>query len=235
MRTALFSDIHGNAVAFAAFLGDLEQHSVDRLVCLGDAIQGGPQPAECVRRLRALDCLVVMGNADWYVLTGETGEPETDAHARMREWTLAQLSGDDLAFMRGFQPTVDAPGLLAFHGSPGSFEELILPTTAEDEFRRMLGGADAPLLAGGHVHLQFTRRRGDSVFVNPGSVGLAYDHEQPADDVRLDPWAQYAIVDAAAMSVEFRRVPFDREEVIASYEESGAPHPERAAAWAARG
>ena len=236
MRTALFSDVHGNAVAFDAFISDLERRPVDRIVCLGDAVQGGPEPAVCVARLRELRCPVVMGNADWYVLTGETAEPETDQHRSMREWTLAQLSDDDIAFVRSFRPTVELPGLLAFHGSPASFEELIFPTTPEEEFRRMLEGADAPVLAGGHVHLQFVRRRDSSLFVNPGSVGLAYDHEQPPDDVRLDPWAQYAVVsdDEGVASVELRRALFDHDAVIDAYERSGAPHPERSAAWRPR-
>jgi predicted phosphodiesterase len=237
VRTALFSDVHGNAVAFDAFIADLDRHPADRVVCLGDVIQGGTEPAACIERLRLLDCPVVMGNADWYVLRGETAEPETDHHRAMREWTMAQLSSDDIEFMRGFQPGVELPGLLAFHGSPGSFDEIILPSTPEDEFRRALDGADAPVLAGGHVHLQYLRRRGDSLFVNPGSVGLAYDHEQLADDVRFDAWAQYAVVsdDGTGTSVEFRRVAFDREAVIDSYRTSGAPGAERAAAWQSRG
>jgi len=79
VKIGLFSDVHGNAVALDALLADLERHPVDRLVCLGDAIQGGPQPVECLERLRSLDCPVVMGNADWYVLTGDPGvEPETE-------------------------------------------------------------------------------------------------------------------------------------------------------------
>ena len=40
------------------------------MVCLGDAIQGGPQPAQVVSRLKELACPVVMGNADAWLLTG---------------------------------------------------------------------------------------------------------------------------------------------------------------------
>src|SRR5262249_58682821 len=45
MRIAVFSDIHGNCIALETILADLQHFSVDRMVCLGDAIQGGPQPA----------------------------------------------------------------------------------------------------------------------------------------------------------------------------------------------
>jgi predicted phosphodiesterase len=237
VRTALFSDVHGNAVAFDAFLADLSQLPVDRIVCLGDIIQGGAEPVKCLEGLRKLGCPVVLGNADWYVLTGETAEPETEQQREVREWTLAQLTDDDIAYVHGFTRTVGLPGLLAFHGSPTSFDEIILPSTPEADFRRMLEGADAPVMAGGHVHLPFLRRLGEALFVNPGSVGLAYDHEQPGDGPRLDPWAQYAIVTDVdgVLSVEFRRVPFDPTLVVASYVASGAPHLERAAAWQPQG
>jgi predicted phosphodiesterase len=233
MRIGLFSDVHGNAVAFDALLADLERHPVDRLVCLGDVTQGGPQPVTCVERLRSLDCRVVMGNADWYVLTGEPGvEPETDAQREMRLWTLQQLSEADREYVRSFEPTVEEPPVLGFHGSPGSFEDVILPSTPEEEFRRLLGDPDAIVLAGGHTHQQFLRRRGRSTFVNPGSVGLSYDDAR-LPDVQFDPWAAYAVVEAVdgRVSIEFRRAPFDPNAVADAIEASDMPDKRRAEGW----
>ena len=234
MRVGLFSDVHGNAVGFDALLADLERCPVDRLVCLGDVAQGGPQPAECLERLRALDCAIVMGNADWFVLTGDPGaEPVTEAQEAVRQWTLARLSDTDRDFVRSFRPTVDEPPVLGFHGSPASFDDVILPSTPEDEFRRLLAGSDARILAGGHVHRQFVRRLGSSLFLNPGSVGLSYDPEQPEDAMRFDPWAAWAVVevDGDRLSVEFRRAPFDPAAVVKAIEASGIPDASRKAGW----
>lgn len=234
MRIGIFSDVHGNAVGFDALLDDLDRHPVDRLVCLGDVIQGGPQPVECLERLRALGCPVVMGNADWYVLTGEPGaEPETERHRIAREWTLSQLSNADADFIRGFSPTVSEPPVLGFHGSPGSWDDVILPATAEQDVRRFLADADARILAGGHTHLQFLRRLGSALFLNPGSVGLSYDHEQPEDAIRFDPWAAWAVVEVEVdgLSVEFRRAPFDPSEVARAIEASSLPDKSRTTGW----
>jgi len=236
VRIGLFSDVHGNWVAFDAFLADLDRRPVDRLVCLGDVIQGGPQPVECLRRLQSLDCRVVMGNADWFVLTGEPGaEPVTEAQRLAREWTLEQLSEADLDYIRSFTPTVDEPPVLAFHGSPGSWDDVILPSTPEDEFRRLLGEPDSPILAGGHTHQQFLRRRGASTFVNPGSVGLSYDHATVEEVVRFDPWAAWAIVAFTdeLVSMEFRRAQFDRDQVVAAIESSTMPDSPRTDGWRA--
>jgi hypothetical protein len=150
MKVGIISDIHGNAIGLEAVLADLQAEPVDEVVCLGDAIQGGPQPAQVVLRLRHLGCPVVMGNADEWLLSGdETGAEQIPAERwRMmkdvRQWSLAQLAEDERAFIAGFTPTVElalAPGrqLLCFHGSPASFEDVILPDTPEDEFQRYLG------------------------------------------------------------------------------------------------
>jgi predicted phosphodiesterase len=239
MRIAVFSDMHGNCVALDAVLADLRHDSVDQLVCLGDAVQGGPQPAEIVARLRDLACPVVMGNADAWLLTGEeTGDEDIPSERRrrmedIRAWSLAQLTPADQEFIAQFQPTVelllDAERiLLCFHGSPASFDDVILPTTPEAEFQRFLGSYAPRVLTGGHTHMQQIRRIGasETFFFNPGSVGFAYSHQQPDDAFRADPWAEYAVLtaDRGRLALEFRRVPFDVQALIAAYQSSGRPY-----------
>jgi hypothetical protein len=109
MRIALISDVHGNCFALDAALADLQRHAVDQIICLGDTLQGGAQPAETVKRLHALACPIVMGNADAWLLAEEndTAEPTTEQQREVRLWTLSQLSADDLAFIRSFQPIVE--------------------------------------------------------------------------------------------------------------------------------
>jgi putative phosphoesterase len=233
MRVAVVSDMHGNAVAFDAVLEDIRELGIDRIVCLGDALQGGPQPARVAARLRQLGCPVVIGNADALLLEGEVddGEEVTEPQLAVREWSLAQLGDEGRALIEQFQSTIELelPGerrLLCFHASPASFHDILLPSTSEEEVRRMLGPYLPGLLTGGHTHLQQIRRLGDSLFFNPGSVGLAYDHQQTADPPRADPWAEYAILtcDDETFSVEFRRVPYDVAALLAVIAASGMPY-----------
>lgn len=216
MRIAVISDMHGNCVALDAVLADLGAHAVDQIVCLGDAIQGGPQPAEVVARLRDLGCPVVYGNADAFLLTGSGEDPVTAQQLAVRQWSLAQLSEADRAFIAAFHPTVEftLPGgrrFLCFHGSPASFHDVIFPETPEEEVRGLLGAYLPAILTGGHTHLQQLRRLDDSLFFNPGSVGFVYNTRQPGGGLHADPWAEYAIVaaDETHLSIEFCRVPFD--------------------------
>ncbi len=242
MQIAILSDVHGNSVALDAALTDLQAHPIDRIVCLGDAIQGGPQPVEVVTRLRDLACPVVMGNADAWLLTGkETGNEQISDERRrqldaIRDWSLAQLSEADRAFIAAFRPTVTLPldanlKLLCFHGSPASFDDFIFPDTPEEEFQRMLGQYAADyIMTGGHVHLPYVRRIGSNFFFNPGSVGLAYNHQQSESGFRADPWAEYAVltVDGGRIRLDFRRAPVDVNRLVRIYRASGRPFAEDA-------
>jgi predicted phosphodiesterase len=80
MRIALISDIHGNCFALDTAVADLQVQAVDQIICLGDTLQGGAQPAETAWRLQALACPTVMGNGDAWLLAEEndTAEPTTE-------------------------------------------------------------------------------------------------------------------------------------------------------------
>ncbi len=237
MRIAVISDIHGNCLALDAVLADIHQLAIEQIVFLGDAIQGGAQPAETVQRLQALNCPVVMGNADAWLLTGkETSQNEqmSESQPATRLWSLAQLSEKDRAWIASFSPTIEIPlevgkKLLCFHGSPHSFDDILLPDTPEEEFRRLLGGFEAALMCGGHTHTQQWRRLGNAWYFNPGSVGLAYNWRLPDEPFHADPWADYAIVtsEGERIGVEFRHVPFDVDELVRVIRASGKPDIER--------
>src|SRR4051794_30749822 len=108
MRIALISDMHGNAEALDAVLADMRPLAVDRVVCMGDAVQGGPQPRETLQRLREISCPVVMGNGDDILVNGmQDDEPGAEIIRDVREWSVSQLSADDLAFIAGFPPAVE--------------------------------------------------------------------------------------------------------------------------------
>jgi putative phosphoesterase len=234
-RIAVISDIHGNAVALDAALADIERAGVDQIVCLGDAIQGGAQPAQTVARLHNLACPVVMGNADAWLLSGlETGsETITAEQEAVRQWSLAQLSEADRAYIAAFTPTVIVPltperDLLCFHGSPTSFDDILLPNSSEEEYERLLGPYAPAIMCGGHTHWQQVHRLGATFFFNPGSVGLAYNHNQPEDLFRLDPWAEYAILSETdgTLGLEFRRVPVQVDVIRQALRDSGRPNAE---------
>lgn len=240
MRLALLSDQHANDVAFRAALEDVERLGVEEVVCLGDVAQGGAEPAQTLDRLAALGCDTVLGNADALLLEVPTESPEpiTERLLEVREWTLSQLNSAHAEQIRSFAPVVrrEAEGvsLLFFHGSPRSYDDVLLPELAGEALEPFLGHG-AALLAGGHTHLQSARRIGDALYVNPGSVGISFDRHAP-EPPSLRPVAEWALVTVAdgTVSVEFRQVPYAVGHVRAAVARSGRPHTDEwAAQWSA--
>jgi len=234
MRIGVMSDIHGNAVALDAVLADVASHPVDAWVCLGDAVQGGAQPLSVVERLGELGCPVIMGNADAFVLTGRSeAEAITDPLKAVADWTAEQLGPHGLDVLRTFVPTheVDlgpAGSLLCFHGSPRSYDEVLLPETPADDLRRALQGADASVMCGGHTHLQWTTTVDGRCFFNPGSVGLAYNRHLPRERFYFYPVAEFAVlaVRDGSVRLEFCQVPFDLDAFESTIRASGHPQAE---------
>ncbi|HEY7421025.1 MAG TPA: metallophosphoesterase family protein [Gaiellaceae bacterium] len=235
MRLALISDQHGNDVAFRAALEDVERLGVEEIVCLGDVMQGGTEPAQTLDRLARLGCETVLGNADAFVLevSADSPEPVTERQLEVREWTLSQLSDAHLDQLRAFAPIVrrelDGVSLLFFHGSPRSYDDVLLPELGGGALEPFLGQG-AVLLAGGHTHLQWTRRIDEGLYVNPGSVGLSYDrHTDPPVLRAVAEWALVTVADGN-VAVEFRQVPYAVGDFRAAARESGRPYADEMAA-----
>ena len=240
MRVALISDMHGNAVALRTVLEDIRREDVDLIVSLGDVAQGGPQPRECVDILRELGCPCVYGNSDDFLITLDLGaEPVEDDERRERlldtaRWSQEHLGADGLEFLGGFEPTVevdvDGTRLVCCHATPQSNEDVILPDTPRADAERMIGNPAPRAVAAGHVHLQWLRRFSNLLWFCVGSVGLVYEHKEPLDDVPFLPWCEYAFFSEAG--VDFRRIPFDVDELLAAARANDFPDVERyAATW----
>ncbi len=232
MRIAVISDIHGNKPALEAVLAEIEREQVDRLVCLGD-VAVGPQPGAALDRIAETGCPVIMGNWDAAFLNGlpalegELGE----MLVQQAEWAAGQLSDAEREVMRGFVPSLelslgDGLDALFFHGSPRSFDEVILASTPAEQLDALLEGSDAPVLVGGHTHYQLLRGHREHVLVNPGSVGLPFRSLPAGERVRISPWAEYGLLthEEGRLALELRRVDYDTESFLRSTLETGMPH-----------
>ncbi|MFK5970941.1 MAG: metallophosphoesterase family protein [Candidatus Marithrix sp.] len=64
MKTAIFSDIHGNLSALETVLDNIKEQNVDRILCLGDLVEGGDHNDAVVDIIRKNDYQTVIGNHD---------------------------------------------------------------------------------------------------------------------------------------------------------------------------
>jgi putative phosphoesterase len=227
MRVALVSDIHGNDVALRAVLDDAEKVGVDRVVCLGDTATLGPRPRETLAILRDRNIPCILGNHDEFMLDESLIRSYTEAPPVVAavDWCRAELSSDDIAFIGTFHRTLDVAldgsTLFLFHGSPASNMQDLLATTPPDELDALLGAKRAPVMAGGHTHIQMMRQHRGALLVNPGSVGMPFEQYVSGRAPVLLPHAEYAIVEAGAVSL--RRVAVDVREMRDAAETSKVP------------
>lgn len=224
MRIALISDLHANEIALDAALRDIRRVGVDQLVCLGDVATLGPRPKEILARLRDLGCACILGNHDEFLFNPGLLQTYTEVPIIVQgvDWCRAQLSSDELDFVRSFRAgmEIDLDGLdgrgerklLLFHGTPRSHMEELLSATPPDQVDRMLAGHSALVMAGGHTHFQMLRQHHGILLVNPGSVGLPFKDFVPGSAPTVMSHAEYAIVESHAhgVAVHLHRVSLDR-------------------------
>lgn len=230
MLYALISDIHSNLEALEAVLQDAEQEGAQAALCLGDIVGYGAEPHACIERIRQLGGIVIAGNHD-YAVCGKTDVTYFNTYARQAiQWTIGQLSQDDLAFLAGCPLVYHGSSFCLVHGSlnyPDSWEYLFNEEDAIYTFRLLkerilfIGHSHVPLtftFKGGEVRKlkpsDFILQPGLQYIVNVGSVG------QPRDtDVR----ASYCLFDDVKEIVRFRRVPYHFQRTQAKILNAGLP------------
>jgi putative phosphoesterase len=220
-RLAIVSDIHGNMDALKAVMAHAVSQSVGGFLNLGDMVGSGPYPEEVVSTIRGDHFLSVVGNFDLKVLefTRASKRPKaTSVRGAVIAAAARDLSEESLKFISSLPPEIRLEMLgrrvLMVHASPGDPDEHLTPDTPEERLAELGRIADADVVLVGHSHQAFARKVGDTLFVNPGSVGRPVDH---------DPRASYAILDTADFSVALHRVEYDVEATVKALREKGLP------------
>ncbi len=138
---AILSDLHANLAAIDAVLRDLRNRGIgnDRIICLGDLVGYGPDPADCID-LAMHWKVVIRGNHDDATINEA---PSFHPPARKAiDWTRDLLkprlwsmgpARSRWRFLRDLPTTEDLEGALLVHGSPRDpLNEYLLPRLCSD-------------------------------------------------------------------------------------------------------
>ncbi len=122
MRYAVFTDIHANLEALEAVLAKIDEiaakEPIDQIWFLGDLVGYGPDPNECILKLRARTDIIIAGNHDWAAV-GKIDLEEFSPAARISaEWTAEQLTGEHRAFLENLPERLEIGECTLVHGSP---------------------------------------------------------------------------------------------------------------------
>ena len=217
MRYAILSDIHGNLPAWNTVLSDLAVRKVDRILCLGDIVGYGPQPAECLKSVYSHAAAMLLGNHDAVVGGRMSAAVFNDRAQRVITWTQSRLGDKAQSLFAELPLVIKGPNFRCTHGDfvdPAMFRYVSTPEEAAESF----AACPEQLLFCGHTHKaalyiighsgvvheippqDFALEEGKRYLINVGSVG------SPRDG---DPRASYVIYDEERQAVFFIRVPFD--------------------------
>ena len=215
MRVAILSDIHSNLEALEAVLLDAREQRCTQFVCLGDVVGYNANPVECVKLIQDLQCPVVKGNHDEQASIISSTEGFNELAEEAIDWTRAQLSAEDKAWLTYLRLTRQVRDFTIVHATldtPGQWGYVFNDLDAIASFTYQ----HTALCFFGHTHWPTAFVRDDNVrritvgqvalspgkkyFINPGSIG------QPRD---RDWRAAYCILHTERQVVEERRVKYD--------------------------
>ena len=228
MRYAIVSDIHGNLESLDVALGMLRPD--DRLICLGDIVGYGPNPNECVARIRERAFATVLGNHDVAAIDNFGLAYFNPAAREAMRWTQRVISKENSAWLNSLGYEFRMPGFLLVHGAPKNYFEYILDKAGA---ARAFAATDAPIIFIGHTHIaeyyalgpegtiahkhlqqggEFALEPGTRYIVNVGSIG------QPRD---LNPRASFGLYDPEARAMTIVRFDYPiaivQEKIVAAH------------------
>jgi putative phosphoesterase len=203
VRTLVISDIHGNIDALRAI-----DEPCDAVICLGDIVDYGPEPAACIDWLTELQVPLtrVRGNHDNAVafrIDCGCGQAFLHLSTLTREYMWKVLDSKQLAWIGAPDTStrleLDGQTIYATHAAPSdNLFKYLVPETSDADLIAELELAATDIVLTGHTHKPFTRELNGRLMVNVGSVG------QPRDGI---PRASYAIIENGR--VELKRVDYD--------------------------
>jgi len=217
MRTLVISDIHANLTALEAVLA--AAGPIDATWCLGDLVGYGPDPNECIERIRRLPNLqCIMGNHDAAAVDSIEVDAFNPEARKTVLWTKEVLSQGNKDYLLNLPERIDLENFTLVHGSPFRpvWEYLLETRSATLSFEFF----ETPYCFVGHTHLPVSYLLPDDrltaqlvvpepttsmtlaprAILNPGSVGQPRDH---------NPHAAYAILDMAGYTLEWHRVEYN--------------------------
>lgn len=201
MKLALLGDIHGNADALAAVLDGVRREHVKQLLLTGDFVGYYYHPDKVLRALEGWAFHAVRGNHEDMLFLAQSNESfATQYRARYGSGVhiaLNCLSEKEMDILRDLPVsrvlTLDGKQVLLGHGAPWDTDFYIYPNASDEIWQRLASyGCDYVVL--GHTHHRYSKRLGNTMIINPGSVG------QPRD---RQPGAAWALLDTEADTVTF--------------------------------
>lgn len=223
MKYAIFSDVHSNIDALEVVLSELAKEKIDKYICCGDIVGYGPNPNECIDRLK--NAIIVAGNHDRAAI-GMMDISQFNERAKAAiQWTSSNITEENKSFLASLPEKIEGENLTLVHGSPRDpINEYLLDMFSMSDNMEFF---TSQICFVGHSHHPFvysnkvgivkvqsgdTAPLADKTIINVGSVG------QPRDG---DNRACYTILEDDR--IKFFRCEYDIESVQEKMRQQNLP------------
>ncbi|WP_239701222.1 metallophosphoesterase family protein [Mammaliicoccus sp. D-M17] len=233
VKFAILTDIHGNYDALTAVLTDIDnKKDIKHIYNLGDNIGVGHQTNEVLEVITNRDDMTyIAGNHDEAIMAVANKEdyPESlkNKFYEHHQWIVEHLDTKYYNFLNNLQREVtqDIEGLKFYFTHYRILEENIKQQISDDPFEPIVepslehvhglfNGLDADFVTFGHNHVLHHFDDIETIYFNPGSVGL-----------NNGAYAVYGIVEVkdGAINVERIKVPYDNQPFLDGFDEKAVP------------
>ncbi len=233
MEIAVFSDIHGNYMAFEKCLDYALERGIETYIFLGDYVAEFAYPQKTLELIYAMQekytCFFVRGNKEDYWIDRKDNEnciwKNGDLTVGAMHYCYENQTDKDIDFYRSLPVSQEiwldgTEPILICHGTPKRNNEKMLPN--DDATKQIIEECSYKYILCGHTHWQMVIEHDDTLVINPGSVGVALGGEGRA---------QFTILhqENRGWNYEFISLDYDRESAIKEIDESGLA--EKAPYW----
>ncbi len=231
---ALISDIHGNIDALTAVLADIGQYPCRGIICLGDIVGYGPEPAACVKEVMNRCQQTVQGNHEAMLLMASQFPSWNlgDAIAVPIELARLELSSAQMQWLHALPAVAGLENMTFSHASLSElarFNYIHEPEDAREHF--VLQKSFVSFQGHTHVPALWQEKQGEILCYSPGTTAIKLDPGcryavnvgsvgQPRDEI---PDACYALYDFERNLLLYRRVAYDIPKAQARFRRANLP------------
>jgi predicted phosphodiesterase len=204
MRALLIGDIHTEAELLKAALALGAEHGVDRVLCVGDIVDGPGDPLACIAQLRASRAEVVAGNHERWVVEGTPLEPFHYPEDAI-DWIAALPATREYATPAG--------RVLLGHGLGADDMARLEPDTdgyaleCLDSLWALIRAGRFRYLVGGHTHCPMVRTVQGLTVINPGTLVMTQEPGVMLADFARGEFERYALLPKATRVADWRVAP----------------------------
>jgi predicted phosphodiesterase len=232
MIYGIIADIHGNIEALSSVLENIKSNKgkIEKIICLGDIVGYGADPAECIRITEEISDVILAGNHD-FAVCDQTSIEDFNSYAKDSVlWSREALNELEINFLKVLPLKHREENIDFVHSSlhrPESWRYLSGTPDTYIDFQIM----ENNILFVGHTHTpvifenigtevkkiashELSLESNKKYIINPGSIG------QPRDS---DPRASFAIFDSEKRFLKIIRVEYDIKEAQRKIREAGLP------------